>query len=161
MIYLWLNSRGVAVSDPMPKRGARFVSLLAIVSLIGWPPFIASAFGHGSASEVRILGERVGAYDVTVRTTPKPPRIGHLHVQVQLIEPEALTYVKRAKVTAVGTMRGKERLETAAVSSQYRHPWHEIDIDFTKSGSWKVRLMIDGPLGREELWFPLDVVSRE
>lgn len=142
----------------MTKSRTRLAFLLAIVSLIGSPPFIAIGFAHGSASEVVVLGRRVGAYDVSVRTTPNPPRVGHLHVQVQLIEPEALSYVKRAKVTAAAIMRGKRRFETAPVSSQYRHPWHEMDINLGKSGSWEIRLTIDGPLGREDLSFQVDVL---
>ena len=80
-----------------------------------------------------------------------------MHVQVQLIDPKALAYVDRASVNAVARLRGGRTLKAGPVRSQYREPWHEMDLRLTKSGAWDIRLMIDGPQGSENLSFRVDV----
>lgn len=139
------------------RLSAEIACLLVTASLTGSPPFVAVAYAHGSSSQVLVLGQRVGAYDVTVRATPKPPRIGRLHLQVQLIEPKALSYVTHAGLTATAMFREEDTIQMRPVSSQYRHPWHEMDIDLEKSGSWDVYLTIDGPFGREMLSLRIEV----
>lgn len=129
----------------------------ALVFLTGLFLFVKTAWPHGSESEVRLLGQRAGAYDVTVRIAPKQLRIGVLHVEVQLIDPEALSYVDGATVTAVARTRDGTGVEAGPVRSRYREPWHEMDLSLTKSGPWDVHLTIDGALGREDVSFRVDV----
>lgn len=51
-----------------------------ILSFAGLLPFAADVRAHGADWELRMVGKRVGAYDVTVRTSPKQPRTGRLHI---------------------------------------------------------------------------------
>lgn len=131
--------------------------IAAVVSLASLSTFVTTVWGHGRNSEVRLLGQRVGAYDVTVMTTPKQPSVGRLHVEVQLMDRRTLTYVDRATVTAIARFGGRQTVQIGPVHSRYREPWHEMDLTVTKSGPWDVNLAIDGPLGREEISFRVDV----
>lgn len=63
-------------------------SFTVLLSFAGLLSFDSGVRAHGADWEVRMIGQRVGGYDVTVRTAPKRPRAGRVHVGVQLIAPE-------------------------------------------------------------------------
>lgn len=108
-----------------------------------------------------MVGQRVGGYDLTVRTAPKQPRTGRLHVEVQLIDPETLAYVDRATVSAVARYRDGEIAQAGPVSSRYRRPWHEMEISLNKSGPWDLHLAIDGRHGRGNTSFRVDILPED
>jgi len=132
--------------------------LAVLLSFAGLSASVPSVGAHGADWEVRMVGQRVGSYDVTVRTAPKEPRTGRLHIEVQLIAPDSLTYVDRATVTATAEFRGQGNVRSGPALSRYRAPWHEMDLTLNKSGAWDVRLAIDGPRGREAVGFPVNVL---
>ena len=136
-------------------------SLAVLMSFAGLLPYPASVPAHGANWDMRIVGQRVGGYDVTVRTAPKQPRTGHLHVEVQLIDRETLTYVDRATVTASARFRGGPVDQAGPVVSRYRKPWHEIDMMLKKSGSWDLDLVIDGPRARGNVSFRVDILPED
>jgi len=113
---------------------------------------------HGTASEVRILGQNLDGYDVTVRTAPKQPRTGRLHIEVQLIAPDSLTYIEAATVTASAHLRAGTTHQAGPVRSHYRPPWHEMELTLNKSGTWDVRLAIEGPHGRRMTTFRVEIL---
>lgn len=115
----------------------------------------ANAFAHGEDWELRFAGKRVGAYDLTVRTSPKQPRPGRLHIEAQLIDPQTLTYVDHAKVSALA--RRGEGAQAGPASSRYRKPWHEMDLVLNKSGTWDVQLLVDDPRAQGKASFRVDV----
>jgi hypothetical protein len=131
--------------------------LAVFLSLAGVLPFAASVRAHGADWELRVLGQSVGGYEVTVRTAPKEPRIGHLHMEVQLMDPVTLSYVERASVTATARLRGGTNEQAGPARARFRKPWHEIDMMLKKSGSWDVDLAIDGPRARGHVSFRVDV----
>lgn len=133
--------------------------LAALVSFAGLLPSAPGARAHGADWEVRIVGQRLDGYAVTVRTAPKQPQAGRLHVEIQLIDPETLTYVDRARVRATARLRGGEAMQAGPALSRYRAPWHEMDLALNKSGAWDIRLAIDGPRGQREVAFRVDVLS--
>lgn len=130
-------------------------NLAVIASFLGLMPWSAAVLPHGAEWELRVVGQKIAFYDATVRTSPKKPRPGRLHVELQLIDPETLTYVDRASASAVARLRDGE--ETAPVYSRYQHPWHEMDIALGRPGSWDVVLAIDAPRAQGKLSFRVDV----
>lgn len=141
------------------RLAAPIVAVLA--SSIGLLLSATGVQAHGADWEVRIVGQRVGGYDVTVRTEPKQPRVGRLHVEVQLIDPQDLTYVGDATVTATARFQGREPVQAGPVPSRYIAPWHEMDLSLSKSGPWEIHLSIDGPRGQGETSFRLDILPKE
>lgn len=129
-----------------------------LLSFAGLLPFAPSVQAHGADWELRMVGQRVGGYDVTVRTAPKQPRKGRLRVEVQLLAPESLTYIERATVTATARFRGGETIQTGLALSRYRQQWHEMELSLKKSGPWDVLLAVNGPRGQEKFSFRVDVV---
>lgn len=119
----------------------------------------AGVQSHGTQSEVRVLGQGLDGYDITVRTAPKRPRTGRLHIDVQLIAPDSLTYIDRASVTARARLRGAEGLQAGPVRSHYRAPWHELELNLQKSGAWDIHLTIDGPRGQRETTFRVEILA--
>lgn len=115
------------------------------------------AEAHGGNGTVQLIGQTVAGYDVTVMTAPKRPRVGALHVAVQLIDPRELKYIATATVTATARYLGEEDVGARSTRSRYREPWHELDLDLKRSGRWRVQLFIDGPNGQGELFFLISI----
>ncbi len=115
------------------------------------------AAAHGGGGTVQRVGETVAGHDVTVVTTPKQPRVGTLHVAVQMIDPRELTYTATATVTATARYLGDETMRVRSTGSRYREPWHELDLDLERSGRWRMQLFIDGPNGQGQLSFVISV----
>ena len=131
--------------------------LAVFLSFAGLLPFAAGVRAHGADWELRMAGKRVGAYDLTVRTSPKQPRTGRLHVEAQLIDPETLAYVDHAKVSALARLGDGAANQAGPVSSRYRKPWHEMDLVLNKSGAWDVQIVIDDPRAQGKASFRVDV----
>ena len=132
-------------------------SLAVLFSFAGLVAFAAGVQAHGADWELRLAGKRVGAYDLTVRTSPKQPRTGHLHIEAQLIDPQTLAYVDHAKVSALARLGEGAADHAGPVRSRYRKPWHEMDLVLNESGSWDVQILIDDPRAQGKASFRLDV----
>lgn len=130
------------------------------LSFAGALPFAASAAAHGADWELRLLGQRVGAYELTARTAPRQPHTGRLHIEIQLVDPRTLRYVEQATVTASARLRGGDEQAGPAVA-QVRAPWHELDIELRKSGSWDVDLAVEAPRARGKASFRVDVLPED
>lgn len=120
---------------------------------------VTSVQSHGTQSEVQVLGRNLDGYDITVRTAPKRPRTGRLHIEVQLIDPDSLTYIEQATVTATARLGGVATLQAGPGHSHYRAPWHEMELSLQKSGTWQIHLAIEGPKGRRETTLHVDVLA--
>jgi len=120
---------------------------------------ITGVQAHGTQSEIQVLGRSLDGYDVTVRTAPKRPRTGRLHIEVQLIDPDSLTYIERATVTATARLGGMETLQAGPARSEYRAPWHETELNLQESGTWQIHLAIEGPKGQRETTLHVDVLA--
>lgn len=133
-------------------------SLAIVLSFAGLLPFAAGVGAHhGVDWELRMTGKRVGAYDVTVRTSPKQPRTGQLHIEAQLIDPQTLTYVEHVKVSALARLGEGAVNQAGPVASRYRRSWHEMDLVLNKSGAWEVQIVIDDPRAKGKVSFRVDV----
>lgn len=131
----------------------------ALVSFTIFFLHAADVQSHGAGSEVRVVGRSVDGYDVTVRTAPKQPGTGRLHIDIQLISPDSLTYIDRASVTATARLRGSKDLRAGPACSHYRAPWHELELNLQKSGTWDIHLSIDGTRGRTETTLRVEILS--
>lgn len=115
------------------------------------------AEAHGGNGAVQLVGQTVAGHDVTVMTAPKRPRVGALHVAVQLIDPRELTYIGTVTVTVTARYLGEEAMQVRSTRARYREPWHELDLDLKRSGRWRVQLSIDGPNGQGEISFVISI----
>lgn len=136
-------------------------SLAILLSFAGFLPFASGVRAHGAEWELRMAGKRVGAYDLTVRTSPKQPRAGHLRIEAQLIDPRTLAYVDDAKVSARARLGEGAVNQAGPVASRYRKPWHEMDLILDKSGAWDVQLVVDDPRARGHASFRIEVLPEE
>lgn len=133
-------------------------SLAIVLSLAGLVSFAAGVGAHhGVDWELRMVGKRVGAYDLMVRTSPKQPRTGRLHIEAQLIDPQTLAYVDGAKVSALARLGDEAASQAGPAASRYRKPWHEMDLILNKSGAWEVQILIDDPRAQGKVSFRVDV----
>ncbi len=133
-------------------------ALAIVLSLAGLVSFAAGVGAHhGVDWELRMVGKRVGAYDLTVRTSPKRPRTGQLHIEAQLIDPQTLAYVEHVKVSALARLGEGAVRQAGPVASRYRKSWHQMDLVLDSSGAWDVQLVIDGPRAQGNVSFRVDV----
>ena len=123
--------------------------------------FAAGARAHGAGWELRLLGKKMGAYELTVRTSPKQPRAGQLHIEAQLMDPQTLAYIDQAKVSALARLREDAASQAGPVSSRYQKPWHEMDLPLNRSGVWEVQLVIDDPRARGHASFRVEVLPED
>ena len=133
------------------RRSACLLTLAAVL------PLAEGARAHGAEWTLRVIGARVGSHEVTVRTAPRQPRVGRLHVEVQLIDPRTLRYIEQTTVRASATRAGGTRNDVGPELARLRAPWHELDLELPKSGSWEVRIRVDGPDARGEVSFRIDL----
>lgn len=129
----------------------------AMVALMAGLLTARLAEAHGDGGTVQLIGQTVADHDVTVMTAPKRPRIGALHVAVQLVDPHELTYIETATVTATARFLGDENIRVRSKRSCYGEPWHELDLDLKRSGPWQVKLYVDGPNGQGESSFRVNI----
>ena len=136
-------------------------ALAVLLSFAGLLPFAAGVRAHGADWELRLAGKRVGPYDVTVRTSPKQPRAGRLHIEAQLIDPQTLAYFDHVKVSALARLGESAISQAGPAASVYRKPWHEMDLILDESGAWDVELVLDGPRARGNASFRVDVLPED
>lgn len=68
-------------------------------------------------------------------------------------------YIGGAFVTATARFRNGKAVQAGPALSRYRKPWHEMDLNLNKNGSWDVHVVIDGPRGQAQVTFQIDVGS--
>lgn len=139
-------------------RLTRFVlaALVGIALLFGLPSE-GSAEGPGTGGRRVILqDEMAGPYRVRVVTSPTPPRVETLYVEVRVTDPEsgeALTDV------SVQTMAEDTEGQSATVTAQASHDIAPIPTEYaahlpvSSTGVWRITIQIDGPEGQGEVSF--------
>lgn len=150
--------------------GRRLVNTLQIAVWLGFAaamslasPRLASADGPGTGGRrVRLDSEPVGPYLVRVVTSPDPPKVGELFVEVRLFDPNSGSTITDAEVLLGASPLSED---APSVRTRARHEIAPIATDFaghlpvSNQGDWRISVFIDGPLGPAETSF-LERVSQ-
>lgn len=123
----------------------------------------ASAEGPGTGGRrIRLENERVGPYVLRVVTSPNPPQVETLYVEVRVEEATSGRIVRNAEVnlTAHAVDSG------ASLEAEATHDIAPIPSDYAghlgvpHSGDWIITVEVKGPAGQAEVSFQEYVVSQ-
>ena len=142
-------------------RLARWLLLAAVVYAAGGtePPGVHA---NGATKEL-VRSERAGPYELRVSISPGTPRVGNLHLSIQVKDAARGEILTRGAVTVTAngpegaTDVGPVRANTSPDSPQF----YDIDIPLDAVGRWNFTLDIEGELGDAVLEVPLDVSGAE
>lgn len=133
-----------------------FVLIVALVAPIG-------VWAHGGG-QAQLINSEVAGYWVSVWTSPDPARPGDLHFSIAVSEPgtgrEAGQAVLGAAVQVI--LQPVENDLAPPVGGLALHQnaenrlFYEVDLEVVE-GWWEVMIVVDGPAGRGETTFPLQV----
>ena len=122
----------------------------------------AEVQANGATREV-VKSERAGPYELRVGVFPGTPRVGNLHLSIQ-VKDAALGEVLTGgavTVTADGPEGATDVGPVAAVTSLDSPQFYDVDILLDAVGRWNFTLDIEGELGAAALEVPLDVSEAE
>ena len=126
----------------------------AIILLSITAPANANGVHVGSR---QVYEGNAGPYGLTISTTPIT---GSMHFIIFLSTAENELPVSDPELTLGGTFIGGEGLEVGPVAGYptMEGPfWFAADLPVETPGLWEFTLIVDAPLGREEVTFPVAV----
>lgn len=140
-------------------------ALILLLTLIAWAGIRpASAEGPGTGGRrIRLENERVGPYVLRVVTSPNPPQVETLYVEVRVHDAESGDLVRDAavRVQAWPLNAGDTQLEAIAT-----HDFAPISSDYAahlrvpQAGDWMIEIHVDSPAGPASISFQEHVISR-
>ena len=117
---------------------------------------------NGATREL-VKSERAGPYELRVGILPGAPRVGNLHLSIQIRDAAQGEILTRGAVTV--TAKGPEGSTgvgpVAAVASPDSPQFYDVDVFLDAIGRWQFTLDIEAELGHAALDVPLDVSEAE
>lgn len=137
------------------KRKAFLFLSLTILILIPFRTVFAEGPGTGGR-RIRLEDEPAGPYLLRVVTSPTPPRVENLYLEVRVIDAsstEILTNLD-VRVSAQSTEGEPTVIETVATHDIAPIPdEYAAHVLVPSAGVWKIIVRVDGPLGAGEASF--------
>lgn len=129
------------------------MALLAAVLAIQY----AAAEGPGTGGRaIRLADEPAGPYLLRVVTSPTPPRIGSLFLEVRVSAADTGQVLTDVEVTtsAIPTESPEPALEAIATHGFAPNPIeYAAHLPVTSAGVWEIRVRVQGALGAGEASF--------
>ncbi len=146
-----------------PAHWLRMISLLLLLGLSLAGPSEAQAGGPGTGGRrVRLENAPAGPYRLRALTSPTPPRVENLYVEVRVSDGASgavLTDVA-VWVTAVATEGDGQPLDVQATRDIAPVPdEYAAHLPVETPGVWEITIRVDGPLGAGQASF-LERVAR-
>lgn len=141
-----------------PRALALFLPLLLL--LAGAVPAVRA---HGGGTP-QLENAAAGPYVVSVWATPDPPHVGAYHLTISVAEPDDAGNAGEPILGADVTLRlapqttATQPLATLASNEAADNKlFYEADVELPAPGVWAVQVTVDGPDGRGEASFEIDV----
>ncbi len=140
----------------MPKnphlRTTAAAGLLMLAVLMLAAP--VSAHEGGGGSRIRIHDAIVGRYLVRAATSPIPPRVDQLWIEIRILAAENLEPAEDCVVIIDATPAGSgETISTSAGPEDGEGSDYLAHLEIPHAGIWEIAIEIDGPLGEARLAF--------
>jgi len=134
--------------------GAGAVALAVLVTMV----LCSAPDGWGNGGKLRLSKAEAGPYVVSVWTRPTPARVGPLDVSVAVMDPATERPITDVRVALRGERLdgGEAVARTAAEAGRNRFGFHG-DLGIPVAGRWRFTVAVEGPGGRGETAFELDV----
>ncbi|MCE2404837.1 MAG: hypothetical protein J4F43_06740 [Dehalococcoidia bacterium] len=117
---------------------------------------------NGATREL-VKSERAGPYELRVGILPGIPRVGNLHLSIQVRDAAQGTILTGGAVTVTATgPEGSTAVgPVAAVASLESPQFYDVDVPLDTIGRWNFTLQVEAELGNAALDVPLDVSEAE
>lgn len=137
------------------RRNLRAPLLALLVAGIAFSPAAAEGPGTGGR-RVMLDGEPAGPYLLRVVTSPTPPRVENLYIEIRVTDAESGATITDA---VVHTRAELSEDESRAVAAEATHDIAPIPSEYashlpvTEPGVWRVTVTVDGDEGSAEVSF--------
>lgn len=137
----------------------RKITLILLANLIAFYIFALPAVAEGPGTggrRVRLDDEPAGAYLVRVVTSPTPPRVENLYVEIRLLNASSSDVVTDAEVTVRAQPSGFDASSLEATATHDIAPIpdeYAAHLPVEAAGVWEIQIRIDGPLGPAQVSF--------
>lgn len=141
----------------------RWLAVLALTLLLALPAAPAGAEGPGTGGRRVVLeGEQAGPYVLRVVTSPTPPRVDNLYLEVRVelaasgaIVTDALVLTQAVFETeAEPSLQAEATHDIAPIPTEYA-----AHLPVTATGVWQVTVHIEGEQGTGEVSFPVRITG--
>lgn len=140
----------------MKTRKIVVLSLITFIILIR-PSQLAYAEGPGTGGRrIRLDEEPTGPYVVRVVTSPTPPKVENLYLEIRVLNAESRDILTDLSVTisASSTEGEDSTIDTIATHDIAPIPdEYAAHLIIPRAGVWSITIQIDGPLGIGEVSF--------
>jgi hypothetical protein len=147
----------------MPSRRLRSVLCAIVVGLILSFPSVAYAEGPGTGGrQIRLEDEPAGPYLLRVVSSPTPPRVENLYIEVRVTEAASGRDVTDATVwTRARYVDGDAPpVEVEAVHAIAPIPTeYASHLPVSRSGAWEITITIDGEPGHGEASLVIQILE--
>ena len=172
-----LVTNGLALVDDIPEKRLALVMLsskqggglptvtrsLAVLILMVWAVLLLhqGPVQANGATRLVLENERAGPYQLQVGILPGSPKVGNLHLSIEIDDAASGASVADALVwvTATGpegsTNTGPVQASRLLTSGQS----YEVNISLDTEGSWLVTIDVDAAQGEVSLDIPLEVTA--
>jgi len=134
---------------------------LALLALLACLAALLPGSTLANGGQVRIDRQRVGAYDVTVTSSPSPLRVGLVDISVLLQRPETDEPVLDARLLVMAEpLDGGDPIEHPATQDQATEPnYYAAEFEIPSEGTWRFTVLVDGPEGQGQASFEAAVAG--
>ncbi len=131
----------------------KITTLLALSLLLVYP-LEAAADGPGSGGRrIRLDGETAGGYLIRVVTSPTPPLVNNLYLEIRLTDPSNEEIITDG-IVWINAMSADDLVEVQATHAFAPIPdEYAARIHIPYAAVWEIKIIIDGPLGGAEVSF--------
>jgi hypothetical protein len=147
----------------MQPRIVRRVALLALLIAVAAPtPAMAEGPGSGGRA-IRLEDEPAGPYLLRVVTSPTPPRVGSLFLEVRVTAAETEEILTDVEVStmAIPTESSEPAIQAIGTHDFAPNPVeYAAHLPVTSAGVWEIRVHVRGDLGEGEVSFLQRVSSQ-
>lgn len=138
------------------KRRALLRLAISLVSMaITAMPAFASGPGEGGR-RIQLDNEPAGPYHLRVVTSPTPPKVENLYVEVRVTAADTDEIIEDAEVLVEAVPAEGESLGIQAVASHDIAPIpteYAAHLPIPEPGQWRIRVQVSGDQGRGEVSF--------
>lgn len=140
----------------MKTRKMVVLSLITFIILL-LPSQPAYADGPGTGGRrIRLDEEPAGPYVVRVVTSPTPPKVDNLYLEIRVLDAESRDILTDLSVTISASSTEGEDSTIDAIATHDIAPIpdeYAAHLIIPRAGVWSIAIQIDGPLGSGEVSF--------
>ena len=133
-----------------------FPGLAAMTGNLLAPP--GEALANGSTRPL-VKSERAGPYTLEVGIFPGTPRVGNLHLSIQVLETDTGQAITDALImaSATGPPEATDVGSVKAVNAPQSPRLYDLDIPLDMEGAWSLAVQVEAARGPARLEIPLNV----